>query len=104
MPGLCSFACFALTIPENVSPIALVIDGTLLFHNDSSEWIQRGKQPCLTLSEHCADVVLTGSGVVDGNGESWWSARPEFRPGLVDARGMDRCVAAGDRQGSWMGD
>lgn len=74
------FLTFALSVPKTASAFALVVDGTLLFSNVSSKW--PGSVPCLDFLGG-SNLVLAGSGVVDGNGAAWWPNRAAFRPGLV---------------------
>ena len=74
------FLTFALSVPSSASKFALIIDGSLLFNNDSSKW--PGSVPCLDF-QGGSDVVLAGSGVVNGNGAAWWPNKAAFRPGLV---------------------
>lgn len=76
----CRFLTFALSVPSSASNFALIVDGLLLFNNDSSKW--PGSVPCLNFLGG-SNIALAGSGVVDGNGAAWWSNRAAFRPGLV---------------------
>lgn len=56
-------------------------------HADFSEKIefnQPGRQPFISANE-AINIVITGGGVIDGQGESWWSHREEnyTRPRLI---------------------
>lgn len=85
-----TFLSAALTVPP-ASNVAIVIDGTLRFTNDTKAWAKNSR--CLTF-EGGRSVALVGSGLVDGQGAAWWPARSNSRPGLVGATGVTEMLIA----------
>ena len=75
-----SFLTFALSVSDTAANFALIVDGTLLFNNDTQKW--PGTSPCLSFLGG-SNVVLGGNGIVNGNGAAWWPNRTGFRPELV---------------------
>jgi polygalacturonase len=49
---------------------------------DKEEFKDHGKQALLTATD-AAEISISGGGVIDGRGESWWSKPEEPRPRLI---------------------
>ena len=74
------FLSFGLTVPSSAVGFALVVEGTLLFSNVTSNWTA---SVCLDILGGNS-IALAGHGVIDGNGAAWWPYRAVLnRPGLV---------------------
>jgi len=83
LPARGTFLSRALTGPAAAANVAVVIDGTLRFSNDTTAWPKAS--PCLLFAGG-AGIALVGAGVVDGQGAAWWPNRAAFRPGLLDVK------------------
>jgi polygalacturonase len=88
------FLTFGLNVPAS-SGVALIIDGTLRFSNDtaSPRWPSPAKG-CLYIAGG-AGVALVGAGTVDGQGAAWWANRNlPSRPNLLNMNGVTNLLIA----------
>jgi polygalacturonase len=89
-----TFLSFGLTVPSSVG-VALIIDGTLRFSNDTSSprWPSPAKG-CLYFAGG-SDVALVGAGTVDGQGAAWWANRNlPSRPNMINIVGVTNFLIA----------
>jgi polygalacturonase len=91
LPSSHTFLTYALSVPSSASSFALVVEGTLLFNNNTKKW--PGSAPCLSFAGG-SNIALVGSGVVDGNGGAWWPDKAGFRPGLVTTKSVASMLIA----------
>ena len=77
-----TFLSFSLSLPSSARGVALEVVGVLRFNNDTRGWGSNPKA-CLIISG--SDIVLTGGGLVDGQGAAWWPCAKAgcLRPNLV---------------------
>ena len=87
-----TFLTTGLTVPF-ANNVALLIDGTLRFSNNTKTW-PKSDLHCLTFLGGVG-LVLTGHGLVDGQGASWWPQRDTVnRPGLVYFKNSNEVLLA----------
>jgi pectinesterase len=80
------FLSYALVANNPAGPFVISVEGVLRFANDTKGWNQ-GYSFCLTVNGG-QSLVLTGGGVIDGQGAAWWVNQNGFRPGLVKTQSV----------------
>lgn len=65
--------------------ITLIFDGTMILHNNISAWPMLSDDEYINAIDirNSNNIIITGSGLIDGQGFSWWS---DFFHGLIPRR------------------
>lgn len=87
-----TYMVYPLTTPSSTSSLGFQIDGTLRFFNDTNKWPTK-TGPCISIDG--SNIVITGLGVVDGNGAVWWPNPHGYRPNLLNTNGVHNILITG---------
>lgn len=65
--------------------ITFIFDGTMILHNNISAWPMLSEDEYINAIDirNSNNIIITGSGLIDGQGFSWWS---DFFQGLIPRR------------------
>lgn len=90
------FRFLIYSVAMRVSRVVLSVEGELVLGGRRAFYERTGNASAVIIvgggKAEISDVAIAGGGTIDGVGSDWWAHRDDFRPHMVDAKGITRLL------------